>query len=213
MRAAPSRRFPIGLTLASAIAFIVMIGLGVWQVQRFQWKEQTLARIEALSHAPPQPIGPVLARAARGETVDFTRVVADCAPAPAAPAAFSMSARDGDYVWRALSPCRSAASAWQVRIDRGLFDAARGQTAAPAVSLPAPGVVTGVLRKTGPAAYVLVAERETPPVPGVTPSPWESQAPDNLQYVGEYAPTWFGLAGVLCAFYGAMLWRRYRAPR
>ena len=96
----------------------------------------------------------------------------------------------------------------------------QGLTEAPAVALPSPGQVVGVLRRPArppaaeglvrPAPYLLVAEREIPAPTGITPSPWESQAPENLQYAGEYAPTWFGLAGVLAAFYGALLWRRYR---
>jgi cytochrome oxidase assembly protein ShyY1 len=45
-------RFPVGLTLASLIAFAILIGLGVWQVKRLAWKTDMLARIEAIQHAP-----------------------------------------------------------------------------------------------------------------------------------------------------------------
>jgi surfeit locus 1 family protein len=217
-------RFPYVLTLAAAIVFAVCIGLGLWQVKRFEWKQRELAKIDALRTAPPQLIAPVLARAAAGQDMEFTRVEADCAAVPPRPAAFVMGVDNGDYVWRALSPCDLTAPPYNgVIIDRGYLDDARGRPQAPARTLPTPGRVVGVLRHSAaplaasdldhPAPLLLVAEHETPAAPGVTPSPWQSQAPDNLQYVGEYAPTWFGLAGVLAAFYAAMLWRRLRSPR
>jgi surfeit locus 1 family protein len=60
------------------------------------------------------------------------------------------------------------------------------------------------------APVLLVAEHETPPVSGVSPAPPVADAPANLQYVGAYAPTWFGLAGAAAAVYAAMLRRRLR---
>ena len=41
-------RFPVGLTLGAAVVFVVCCGLGVWQLQRAQWKTHELARIEAV---------------------------------------------------------------------------------------------------------------------------------------------------------------------
>ena len=43
-----ARRFPVGLTIAVAISLSILIGLGVWQLQRLAWKESLLARVEAL---------------------------------------------------------------------------------------------------------------------------------------------------------------------
>ena len=33
-------------------AFAVLVGLGVWQLQRLKWKEAILARVAALQWAP-----------------------------------------------------------------------------------------------------------------------------------------------------------------
>src|SRR5205823_12604763 len=41
-----TRRLPITATLIVALAVAVMIGLGVWQLQRAKWKETLLARYE-----------------------------------------------------------------------------------------------------------------------------------------------------------------------
>jgi surfeit locus 1 family protein len=218
----PRVRFPVWLTLASAVVFVVCLGLGVWQVQRWQWKQQVLAQIAALKTAPAQPIAPVLARMARGQDVEYTRVAADCAAGPAQAVVFSMGVRDTQYTWRPQSPCRLTAAPYDgVIADRGVLEADNGATKPPPATLPQPGHLVGVLRKpktlavgTGlahPAPLVLVVETETPAAPGVTPEPVASGVPDNLQYVGEYGPTWFGLAGVLACFYAALLWRRYRS--
>jgi surfeit locus 1 family protein len=211
-------RFPIGLTLTATIVFVILVSLGVWQLQRGAWKSHELARIAALRHAAPTPIGPVLARVLKGADVTFTRVVADCEAQSAQPAALHMISDNGDWIARTLGPCRLAEKPYDgIVVDRGFLETSRGSPNPPATVLPAPVHVVGLLYPraappalglTRPAPYVLVAEQETPAAPGVTPAPYPD-AGDNLQYVGAYWLTWFGLAAVLPCVYAAMLWRRY----
>jgi surfeit locus 1 family protein len=214
------QRFPLVLTTLAAVAFAICCGLGVWQLQRAAWKQQELARIAALQHAASVPIGPVLSRAAKGEDVSLTRVSAACSPAPPAPAVLNMTTDKGDWIARVRSFCAVAAAPFNggVFVDRGFLAASRGQLNPLPVVLPAPVMVTGVLfdeRKapSGAPRVVLVAETETPTAPGVTPAPYAGNAADNLQYVGAYWITWFGLAGALAAIYAAVLWRRYQPKR
>lgn len=49
------RRFRPGLwaTLCTAVAFVILISLGTWQVQRLHWKEAEIAKRQARSTAPP----------------------------------------------------------------------------------------------------------------------------------------------------------------
>lgn len=50
-----------GLLLPSAFALVglaVLIGLGVWQLQRLEWKEGLIAEISARLAAPPEPLPP-----------------------------------------------------------------------------------------------------------------------------------------------------------
>ena len=49
-------RFRPGLTAAFVAAFLVLLGLGSWQVARLQWKTDLIARTEALVSAAPVPL-------------------------------------------------------------------------------------------------------------------------------------------------------------
>src|SRR4051812_49722726 len=42
------RSFPVGLTIAAAIAFAILVSLGVWQLYRLKWKEGLLAHVAQL---------------------------------------------------------------------------------------------------------------------------------------------------------------------
>ncbi len=57
---APVQRLPvrrlIGPALMTAVMFLVLIGLGTWQVRRLAWKEGILAQIARAEAAPPVPL-------------------------------------------------------------------------------------------------------------------------------------------------------------
>ena len=72
------RRFPIVLTVATLVAFCILIALGTWQVQRLKWKTDLLHRIAALQSAPAQSLQAVLARLEAGGDADYTRVQMRC---------------------------------------------------------------------------------------------------------------------------------------
>src|ERR1700712_3713093 len=42
----------------AALTFAILIGLGTWQLERLQWKEGLIARIDARTHAAPEPLPP-----------------------------------------------------------------------------------------------------------------------------------------------------------
>ena len=71
-------RFPVGLTIATAIAFAILIGLGVWQLQRLKWKEALLAHVAELEMSKAQALEFPLAALARGADVEYTRVSIVC---------------------------------------------------------------------------------------------------------------------------------------
>jgi surfeit locus 1 family protein len=53
------RRSPLGLLVPALIAFAVLIGLGVWQIERKAWKEGLIADLTERLAAPPQALPPV----------------------------------------------------------------------------------------------------------------------------------------------------------
>lgn len=222
--ASPRRRFPIGLTIATGVSLVILLGLGAWQMQRLAWKEDLIARLEKLKAAPAQPIETVLARARRGETVDWVRVAAACeTPVQPRPDHVRNAVRDGQIVWRVTSVCAlPAASPYrEILVDRGLVQSANGAVEKPTVALSPVGTVTGVLAPAAtlskdaaaltPAdapSLILMAEHEAPVPADIVAAP----LPPNLTNRHlEYALTWYGLAGALVAVYAALVRRRMKA--
>jgi surfeit locus 1 family protein len=147
------KRFPIGLTLITALALAVLIGLGVWQLQRLKWKEALLGKIAALEHAAPRRLETVLA-AAPITGAEYARVTVRCAPAAGpSPRLFRYSLRDGQIGWRLLTECRLGEGPFDaILLDRGLVSRFAGAMAPGAADFPAPVLVTGVLRAPGAAS-------------------------------------------------------------
>jgi surfeit locus 1 family protein len=219
------RRFPIGLTIATLIAFAILCVLGGWQIKRLAWKEDLLARIEVLKTAPAQPLADVLARAAKGQDVAWTRVSVTCAADKPETLPLVYGVRDGDIVWRATALCRTTAAGYgAILLDLGVVKALTGQSTPAPVALAAPAQAVGVLmapKQLGgdraatvarfaadkPAPYILMVESATPVPPGVTPAPLPAEI--STRHL-EYALTWFGLAVTLLFIYAAMLWRKMR---
>jgi surfeit locus 1 family protein len=238
MTSSDGRRFPVGLTVAVAIALAVLCALGTWQLQRRVWKEHLLARVAAAKAAPARPLADVLAAAARGEDVEFTRVRADCPGLAAAPYAELYALTDGRTGWRLMSVCRRTGGPAML-VDRGFV--AEAVSARPAVDAAstAPATVVGVLRRPDRAnpftpehrpggrwfarelpamgrelgaprvsSYFLAAETSSNP-------DWPALEPRPLptdipnRHL-EYALTWFGLALALLGVYVAAVVRRPR---
>ncbi len=157
------RRFPIGLTLSAAVAFLILLGLGAWQVQRLAWKTDLLARVEALKAAPPRALAEVLALP---RDTAYRRVSVACAP-PRSPThdAFRYALRDGQVGWRLVSVCRLVDGPFDsILLDRGLVTSLNGAMA-PVATLVAPPVsAIGILRE--PGGRPLLGPAETVSVSG-----------------------------------------------
>ena len=69
-----SRRSRIAGLVLVAIAFLVLVSLGTWQVERLQWKEALIAAIAERRSAPPVSLEEIESMAAAGEDIDYRTV-------------------------------------------------------------------------------------------------------------------------------------------
>ncbi|HYG28275.1 MAG TPA: SURF1 family cytochrome oxidase biogenesis protein [Caulobacteraceae bacterium] len=235
------RRLPIGLTVATAIAFAILVALGVWQMQRLAWKRDVMQRIEAAQTAQAAPLNAVLSAAAAGEDVNYRKVVGVCPGLSTAPYAELYALMDGKMGSRLISVCRLEGGPYgSILVDRGFVDAAISSRPPEDPADTRPIGVRGVLRAAdepspiatpddpahrrffsrrietlaahlkapNPAPYFLMAESSSNPEwKALKPAPLPVNVSNRHL---EYALTWFGLAGVLLAVYGAMLRGRGR---
>ncbi len=234
------RGFPIGLTIATVIAFICLIALGVWQLQRLKWKETLLANIASAEAAPAKPIEPVLDGLANGHNVDFTRVKVTCRGLAHAPTVELYALRNSEIGSRLISNCFVVNAYYRsILVDRGFVPDT--VTARPPVDAtdPAQVVLVGVLREpergnfmTPPnkpdrwflhdAKAMGKALNADQPIAPVFLMAESSSNPDFKALEAapfpidipnrhlEYALTWFGLAGALAGVYGAAVFKKMR---
>lgn len=67
----------LGLTAFTLAGLAILIGLGVWQLQRLQWKEGLIAQIEARSHGEPITLDEAIALAREGRDPSYHRVAVE----------------------------------------------------------------------------------------------------------------------------------------
>ena len=229
-------RFPWGLTVASALAFVLLVSLGVWQVERLRWKEGLIAEAQAAATAPPQPLPSVLA----ATDPEFRKAVLVCPGLASAPFAELQTIQQGQAGVRLVSACRPDAAGPTFLVDRG-FIADTISARPPVVASGMPVEVTVEVRHTPPPGPMAAAAsglhfyaRDTPamaralgvagPVAPQTLYALSSSNPEwaalqpsappaafSNSHLG-YAITWFGLALALAGTYVALLRRKLRAP-
>lgn len=157
---------PVVLTLATAVALVVLISLGGWQLYRMGWKQDVLARVAALRAAPARPIDEVLGIGGQVGDVEYRRAAVSCEPsANRRHDAYRYAVPDGQVGWRLVSACHLQAGRFDgILLDRGVVIRFTGAMAPMSASFPDPGVAIGVLRRPGGKPWLGPAE--TSPVPG-----------------------------------------------
>ena len=188
-----TRRVPIVPTLIVAAAVIVMIALGVWQLQRAEWKEGLLARYrqaQTLSSEVPWPRDGAAMEDSLFRWSGFT-----CDRVLSVRSGAGTSAQ-GEKGWAHIARCA---------IDGGgEAEVALGWSSAPDQPQWSGGEVSGIIAPGGKAGGVLHAARRPAGLqPLATPDPGD--LPNNhLAYAGQ----WFFFAITALVIYILALRRR-----
>ncbi|HKT52818.1 MAG TPA: SURF1 family cytochrome oxidase biogenesis protein [Caulobacteraceae bacterium] len=134
----------------------ILLGLGVWQIQRLHWKEGLLARIAALQASPPEPLAVVLRRAAEGLDVDYVRVEGDCPEVERTAFLRVYAERDTRPGYRIVTTCSLGAGSpyGSILIDRGFIDQTHADQLKPGAGKILSAPLVGVLRKVDDRNFV-----------------------------------------------------------
>jgi surfeit locus 1 family protein len=134
----------LGFTALALAALAVLIGLGVWQLERLQWKEGLIAEIEARSTGAPITIAEALAIAHQGRDPDYYRVrVEGRFHHDKERYLFAQSLADGTPGWHVITPLETTGGD-MVLVDRGFVPDVLKEA-----SSRASGQVEGVVTVTG----------------------------------------------------------------
>jgi surfeit locus 1 family protein len=134
-----------GLTAITACILALLVGLGVWQLQRLQWKEGLIARIEARSTAPPITLKKAVSVARQGNDIEYSRVGVE-GRFHYDKERYLYALADGTAGWDVITPLETA-DGDIVLVDRGFVpDALRDPSSRKLGQLEEVVSVTGLLR-------------------------------------------------------------------
>lgn len=196
------KRLPIVATVIVGLAVAAMIALGVWQLQRRDWKESLLARYRHNQTLPPVafPAIPV------GDALLYRRTAAFCLQ----PTSWSVEGA-GRFGWRVIAQCRTGAEGPGFAVELGTTrdpnfrpDWTGGRVTGVIASAPSHVSLIGELTESAPQPLMIIAD--TPPA-GLQPSPKPS--PDSIPNNHlAYAVQWFIFAALAVLIYALALRRR-----
>ena len=216
------RPYP-GLTIACALLFAILCGLGTWQLQRLQWKLALISTVDRHMAAAPVSLDTILAM--RPDDAQYRRVTFR-GRFDHAKEAYVFTTDAGAAVYHVLTPFRTDHGKTLI-VDRGEVPKEKLDPATRAQGNPSGDVgVTGVWRvPDAPGAFTprpdtahriwyardlgaiaaadqltlsspVVIEADASPNPGGWPKGGQTVVSFRNQHLS-YAVTWFGLAIVL----------------
>jgi surfeit locus 1 family protein len=217
------RPYP-GLTIACALLFAILCGLGVWQLERLQWKLALIATVN--SHMVAAPLSLDQIQAMKADDAQYRRVTLNGRFDHAKEAYVFTTDASGAAVYHVLTPF-TADDGKVLMVDRGEVPKEKLDPATRASGNPMGDVqVTGVWRAPdAPGAFTpppdlahriwyardlasiaatdrltlsapVVVEADATPNPGGWPKGGQTVVSFRNQHLS-YAVTWFGLAIVL----------------
>ncbi|WNO53385.1 SURF1 family protein [Stakelama saccharophila] len=198
------RRLPVLPTVIVALAVAAMVALGIWQLQRLDWKEGLLAQYSANEHKPPIPFP---ARPDRSAL--FRRAYGRCA----GPVDFHKEGA-GRYGFRVVAHCRGTEDTPPMFVQLGITRDPEQKVGWPGGPVsgfishaPDHRSVIGQIFDDTPKALMLVAD--TPPDGLAANPPADLSAVPNNHFA--YAIQWFIFAALAVVIYALAIIRRNRS--
>jgi surfeit locus 1 family protein len=216
----------VGLSIAAFAVFAILIGLGIWQMERLQWKLSLIASVQRHLTATPISLGEALGRR---QDAQYRRVVLDGEFDNAKEAYVFATDASGDPAFHVLVPFQT--NRGTLIVDRGIVPPTLvdptmrrqglidGLTRVVGVwrTPDAPGFFTpppdrarriwyardigDIARSDGvQTAAPVVVEADTRPNPGGWPKGGQTRITFRNEHL-QYAITWFALAVVLLGVY------------
>jgi len=217
------RPYP-GLTIACALVFAILCGLGTWQLQRLQWKLALIATVNGHMAAAPLPLERIVAM--KPEDAQYRRVILNGQFDHGREAYVFTTGEGGAAVYHVLTPFGTD-DGKVLMVDRGevpkekLDPATRAEgnppghvqvtgvwraPDAPGFFTPAPDIAHRIWYARDLASIAaadrlslsapVVIEADARPNPGGWPKGGQTVVSFRNQHLS-YAVTWFGLAIVL----------------
>lgn len=191
------RTLPIIPTIIVAAAIAVMIGLGVWQLQRADWKKDVLARHENASRLPAIA-WPTMIK--KPEDFYFRKAAGFCLEVADWRQTAGRNAK-GESGWSFIASCRTGAEGPGMQVDMGWAKDSNQ------VMSWRGGEVEGVIAPDENHQIRLISSN---PAPGLQPSapPSPDTIPNNHIF---YALQWFFFAAAAAVIYILVLRKRRKA--
>lgn len=191
-----TRRFPVVATIVVIAAVAVMIGLGVWQLQRTRWKEGLLAQYARAETLPPitWPTAPL-----RSDQLPLFRHATGVCLRPIAQRAVAGENRRGEPGYVHIIDCSTGAEGPGMSVEVGWSKDPNARFSWPG------GAASGMIAPDRRAQMRLVAASSPP---GLEPSapPSIRSIPNNHR---SYALQWFSFAAIALIIYGLALRKRW----
>jgi surfeit locus 1 family protein len=135
----------LGLTALMLAGLAVLVGLGVWQLKRLQWKEGLIAQIETRTKGEPITLKEATAMARVGRDPEYYRVRID-GRFHHARERYLYAVSDGMVGWHVITPLETA-DGDMVLVDRGFVpDMLRDPSSRPLGQVENVVTVTGIVR-------------------------------------------------------------------
>lgn len=219
------RPYP-GVTVAVLVATVILIGLGVWQLQRLQWKLALIAEVAGHMTAPPLSLDKALKTDA--DAMQYRRVALDGRFDNAREAYVFTTGPAGEAVYHVLTPF-IVDGGQTLLVDRGYVPKEKLDPAtrtplegpahlvgvwrvpdAPGTFTPSPDTTHRIwyardLKGIAAADHIrlaapVVIEADATPNPGGWPKGGQTVVSFRNEHLS-YAVTWFGLAAGLLGVY------------